>query len=171
MAGVGPEDLRDLPYEFLDACIDALDTIPAFVPGSVGSPARTFVSPGKPAYDCDCPDGQLTVHVLSINERFGEKHIRVNDVTMVATILRCIPMREGGPPDTTVMEASADQINMDRWALWNHIYNMVKECDLFDKCCGVRWNGLQSIDAQGGCGGSILSITVCLDGYEEVCST
>ena len=171
MAGVGPQDLHDLALDLLDACVEALDTIPAFVPGSVGSPARTFVSPGKPAYDC-CDDGQLTVHVQSISERFGQKDVRVNDITMIATALRCIPMRDQGlPPLPADMEASAEQINMDRWALWNHIYNMIKECDLFDKCCGVRWVGMQSIDSQGMCGGSTLTLVVCLEGYEEVCST
>ena len=172
MAGVDPQELQDLAEEFLDACIEALDTIPVFVPGSVGSPARTFVSPGKPAYDC-CDDGQLTVHVQSIQERFGsQKDVRINDVTMIATALRCIPMREQGePPEPAVMAASADQINMDRWALWNHVYNMYKECGLFDKCCGVRWGTLQSVDAQGMCGGSTMTVTACLAGYDEVCST
>src|SRR5512147_528845 len=114
MAGVGPQDLQDLARDLRNACAEALDTIPTFVPGSVGAPARTFVSPGKPAYDCDCPgDGQLTVHVSSVSERLGaQKDVRINDATMVVTILRCIPMRDQGPPPTDDMEASATQINM-----------------------------------------------------------
>lgn len=171
MAGVGPQDLHDVALEFLDAAIDALDTIPTFVPGSVGSPARTFVSPGKPAYDC-CDDGQLTVHVQSVTERLAQKDVWVNDVTMVATSLRCIPMRDQGQaPDPAVMEASAEQINMDGWAIWNHVHNMINDCGLFDECCGVRWGPLQSVESQGLCGGWTLTLTVCLAGYEELCST
>jgi len=59
MAGAGPEDLQELCQEFLDACIEALDTVPVFAPGLGGAPERSYISPGQSADDC-CPD-QLTV--------------------------------------------------------------------------------------------------------------
>lgn len=170
----GPRDLFTLAGGFLDACVEALDTIPTFAPGLGGAPARSFVSPGQPAFDC-CD--QLTVHVAAVNElsptAYGEKarigH-RTNMVTLVATSTRCIPVisDSGNIPSVTDMEAAAEQIDADGWALWNHVWNLIRADLLFTLCGQIYWDGLRSINPQGGCGGWVLQLRVELDGYEEI---
>ena len=75
---------------------------------------------------------------------------------------------DGQPPDPTAQQESAEQINADGWALWNHLYNMVRADQLFMLCGEVFWDGLRSITPSGGCGGCNLFLRVELDGYEEV---
>jgi hypothetical protein len=74
---------------------------------------------------------------------------------------------DGSPPDPLDLDASADQINADGWALWNHLFNMVRADLLFTLCGEVFWDGLRSITPSGGCGGYVLQLRVELDGYEE----
>lgn len=170
MAGTGPADLQALCQEFLDACIEALDTIPSLSPGLGGAPERSFISPGQPQYDC-CPEGQLTVHaqaVISDPIQPIKNHTRANLVNLVATILRCVPAtdEDGNYPVASEAEAAAEQVNADGWALWNHIFNLISAGELFRLCEKIQWNGLRSITPSGGCGGWTLGITVQTDGYE-----
>lgn len=176
MAGVGPTDLDELAQDCLDACINALDTIPSFDASLAGSPARAFVAPGPVALDC-CD--QLAVNVGPILEGdaapgFPAASIaRINRVQLVVTASRCVPVpgANGNPPPVSEQEAAAKQINADKWALWNHLYNMINDGLLFDQCCDVIWGALAPLNPSGGCGGSRLSITVCFDGYQEVLGT
>ena len=179
MAGTGPGDAHDLAVDLLAACVEALDTIPDFEPGFVGAPARRFVSPGKPAYDCcdGVEHGQLTVHIQPVLEGPHQKPTnsyvgRINRVRLNITSLRCIPMQQGGdPPVPADQTAIAAQLNRDGWAIWNHLYNLQREQLLFDQCGEVIWGQLTAVDASGLCGGWTLAITVSLDGYEEVFGT
>ena len=173
--GTDPQDLYTVAQEYLAACVEALDTIPTFSPGLGGVPERSFVSPGLPAFDC-CD--QLAVHVsgvtdsptsMSISTGRSASTMKTNLVGLVATATRCIPVvsDNGAIPSVTDMEAAAEQINADGWALWNHIYNMIRADLLFTLCGEVFWDGLRSINPQGGCGGYTLSLRVELQGYEE----
>jgi hypothetical protein len=183
MAGNGPGDLQSLAVEYLDACIAALDTIPTYAPGLGGAPVRTFISPGVPALDC-CP--QLSVHAAFGNEVVqgpsplsggrGATFTRVNHVTLVATIARCIPTGSSSkgnyvPPSEAEISAAAKQTNADAWALWNHLYNLVRAGQLFTLCGGVFWEGLRPLQPSGGCGGWTLTVRVATDGYEEEIGT
>ena len=172
MAGTGPGDLYALAQDFLSACEDALDTIPGFSPGLGGAPERSYVAPGVPALDC-CP--QLTVDVRSVAEsprspsgpgsgqraRFGA---RKNEVLLVATVVRCYPTDV--PPDTTEMEAAAEQVDADGWALWNHVWNLIRSGDLFTLCDDSR-PVLRQLTPSGGCCGWTFSILVETEGYED----
>ena len=166
--GTGPEDLQALAQEFLDACVEALDTIPMFAPGLGGAPERSFISPGLPAFDC-CD--QLTVHVAGVNSdpiQPPKNKNRVNIVSLVATATRCLPTGDNqNPPSADDLQDSAAQVNADGWALWNHIFNLIRADLLFTLCGEVLWDGLRSINPQGGCGGYTLNLRVELDGYEE----
>lgn len=172
MAGTGPQDLQILAEEFLAACVEALDTIPTFAPGLGGSPERFFIAPGQPVYDC-CP--QLSVHVGPVSEGVSAppvptaSYARVNRVTLVATIIRCLPGpdKSGNPPSAEDQQDSAIQIHADRWALWNHIWNMQRAGLIFQRCGDVIWDGIVPVIPQGGCGGSVLTLRVSYDGYEE----
>lgn len=175
MAGVGPTDLQVLADEFLDACAEALDTIPDYDASLVGAPTRAFISHATPVLDC-CD--QLTVHVNALSEGDSlpipptASDARINRVTLVATITRCVPtITDGRLPLPEEEEAAAAQVNADKWALWNHIYNLINEHMLFDKCCEIIWGQIRPINTSGGCGGSIFTITVCFDGYQEVLGT
>lgn len=182
MAGVGPGDLHELAEELLEACVESLDTIPTFAPGLVGAPERSFVSPGEPAADC-CP--QLTVHVAGISEASTEpaqlgtgrraSYGRINHVGLIVTIFRCVPAPKDSlkyePPAGVDLEAAAEQINADGWALWNHLFNLIRAGLLFSLCRGVFVDAMRQLPPSGGCGGWVMSIRVALDGYEEVPSS
>jgi hypothetical protein len=175
MAGNGPEDLHAAAAEFLAAVEAALDTIPEFAAGLGGAPQRSFVAPGSPAYDC-CP--QTTVHLGLHSEGATApgtpkaSTARINRVAFIATVIRCLPQpSDGTPADEEDMDAAAEQIHADRWALWNHVWNLIRDEQLFTRCQDVQWGGLAPVTPQGGCGGSILTVTAALDGYEEAFGT
>jgi len=171
MAGTGPRDLHLLCQELLEAATDALDTIPNFEPGLAGAPARTFLSPGDPALDC-CD--QLTVNVTSstfiapVQGPLAKAPDRINGPTLVVTATRCIPT--GEEPPIADMEAAAEQINADGWALWNHLFNLWRSEMLFT-LCGVLSMNLQPMPPSGGCAGWRLIVQTNLEGYEEVLSS
>jgi hypothetical protein len=176
MAGVGPTDLHDLASALLNASIEALDTIPSYAATLAGAPDRTFVAPGPVSLDC-CD--QLTVHVGTVSEGGSAPELpaasfaRINRAQLVITAARCVPGpdNQGNPPPALAQEVAATQIDADKWALWNHLYNLIRVDDLFSRCCDVIWGALTPLQPNGGCGGSRLTITVCLDGYEEVQGT
>jgi len=172
--GTGPEDLQALCQEFLDACIEALDTIPVFAPGLGGAPERSYISPGQSVDDC-CP--QLTVWAGGVGPSPRSPGLitgksatqgQIIAIPLVARIIRCVDTgTDGSPPDPTDLQASAEQINADGWALWNHLFNAVKAEELFSICGEVFWDGLRSLTPSGGCGGYNLFLRVELDGYES----
>lgn len=176
MAGVGPEDLHALADELLQAAVESLDTIPTFDVALLGAPDRTFISPALPVFDC-CE--MLTVHVDGISEAGTSPqglavsrratYGRINLAGLVVSIVRCIPTAgDGGQlPSIDSMQAAAEQTNADAWALWNHLFNMVRAGDLFALCSEVNWDGMRPINPSGGCGGWTASFRVQLDGYEE----
>ena len=176
MSGVGPTDLHDLATELLVAAVEALDTVPTYAPALGGAPERNFVAPGPPALDC-CD--QLTVHVGPISEgatapgQQKASYSWINRVALVLTFTRCVPVQDanGNPPSASLQEDAAEQINADKWAMWNHLHNLIVQGELFDRCCDVVWGNLLPLIPSGGCGGSTLTITVCFDGYEELPST
>ena len=169
MAGTGPQDLFTLAEDFLDACVEALDTIPTFAPGLGGAPERSYVAPGLPALDC-CP--QLTVDVRGVQEegpsgpgsgqraRYGG---RKNQVLLVATVVRCYPQEI--PPDVSEMQAAAEQVAADGWALWNFLWNLIRAGELFTLCDDSRPE-LRQLAPSGGCAGWTFSMRVAQEGYE-----
>lgn len=175
MAGVGPGDLFTLAEELLDACIEALDTIPVAIPALDGAPIRAFVAPGRPAADC-CP--QLTVHTVGITDDQlgapvpGRSYMttRQNQVTLAVTLFRCAETEKPMPAQSELV-AAATQVNADGWALWNHLFNMVRNDMLFSQCSEVKWGPLAALEPQGGCVGWFWPIEVRLDGYEEAPSS
>lgn len=180
MAGTGPEDLQALAQELLEAAIDALDTVPTFAPGLAGAPERSYVSPGLPAFDftnvedyCEGCD-QVTVHVTAVGESPAGREdthkqgSRKNIVQFVVTATRCIPtIQDGRFPTAEELSEAAQQTNADGWALWNHIWNLIRADELFSLCGSVSWDGLRAINPSGGCGGYTLTLRADVEGYEE----
>ena len=183
-----PTDLHQLAEEVLAASVEALDTIPTFSPGLAGAPERSFVSGGRPAFDNCCGDtptsvgGQLTVNAQFIlPKQVGPTltgtdariQVRVNLVTFSVTIVRCVPTTDdqGEAPPVEWLEDASAQTDADAWALWNHLWNMVRAGALLSICQEVFFDGMRALDPSGGCGGWVLSLRAELGGYEESIST
>lgn len=176
MAGVGPGDLSDLSQDLLAACIDSLNEIPAALPGLLGAPDRAFVAPGIPVWDC-CE--QLAVYAPSIGERntsppgTGRRHVfgRIPMVRLVTTVTRCLPQGEVTgtrytPPTPAELDAAAEQIQADGWALHNGIFNRLGQGLLAGgRCSEDDWEGIEAATPAGGCGGWTMTIRFQLDGY------
>ncbi len=166
----GPGDLHALSLEVLDASAEALDTIPTYEAHLLGAPARQFVSPNTPVWDC-CD--QLAVWPTPLNEAdtspgglaagHRKKLGRINHVLISVQITRCIPTEvEPAPADLT---ASAEQLNADAWALWNHLFNLAESGGLLTLCKEVFFDGITAVSPTGGCGGWTANIRAQLDGY------
>lgn len=180
----GPGDLQATAQELLDACIDALDSIPTFEPELEGAPARSFISPGQPALEgCD----QLAVHVPLIQAAdtspgglsAGRRNAAIVwHTTFVVTIDRCV-IDTRGQSQTAMLEPyrpedltnTARQTNADGWALWNHIYNAWQSGDLFTLCTEVFFDGIRALPEEGGRAGWTITLRVKLDGYEDAPSS
>src|SRR5262249_48490581 len=124
--------------------------------------------------DC-CP--QLTVHVVQILEDTNPLFVpgrsamtgRQNQVQLAITLFRCVNV-DTSPPLQAELVASAQQMDADGWALWNHLYNLIRAGMLFSKCGEVAWQGLSAITESDGCVGWYSLVQVRLDGYEETLS-
>lgn len=188
MADIG--DLHLLAQAYLDACAEALDTIPpwdAVQPtpaGLLGAPTRQFVSAGLPVWDC-CE--QLAVNVVDITEAptspgglpSGKRYTygRLNHVVLQATITRCVPTgveAMGGnyqPPPAAALNAAAVQHDADGWALWNHLFNLQSSGLFLTLCDEVFFEGITAAAPAGGCAGWVAIIRAELGGYTETLTT
>jgi hypothetical protein len=176
-SGTGPGDLYELAAELRDVCADALDSIPTFagLDDLEGSPAYAFVSDAAPIADC-CDTGMLAVHVNNITDRFSREGApgapKLNVPSLIVTVLRCVPVGDGEgaeytPPSADEIEASARQLLADGWALWNAIYNAIRETTFLTACQRADFVSMQSIrPGDGQCAGWQLAFVVQLDGYE-----
>ncbi len=181
MGAIG--DLNTIADLVLQSCAEALDTVHADDASLLGAPSRQFVSPGAPVLDC-CD--QLTVHVQLINSgqtspgglAGGKSHRYglLNHVTMLVTSTRCIPdgfdlMGNYSAPDPAELDAAAEQLNADAWALWNHLYNLQSSGLLRSLCDEVFLDGVNALVPSGGCAGWLYQLRFALDGYTETLST
>jgi hypothetical protein len=182
--GTGPGDLYALAAELRDVCIEALDTIPTFtgLEDLDGAPEYSFVSEAAPIPDC-CDDGMLAVHVNNVTDVFARNSQpqapKANVPNLIVSVLRCLPLGEVEgdtytPPAADEIEAAARQTLADGWALWNHIYNLIRhEPPLFlNRCQRADFLGMQSIrPGDGQCGGWQLAFAAELAGYDEELGT
>lgn len=172
MAGIGSGDLYACASEYLAVCVTALNTTAA------GAPARAFVSPGVPPWDC--PD-QLSVHVggpaladtlpfggaLEPGHRIAVQGM-VNLISLTATILRCAPLPDnlGNPPSVAAMNAVAAQTTADLWAIWAGVKAAKKALTLFPpRERELFIDPAVSLNQAGGVCGWEINIRVQLDGY------
>lgn len=180
MAGVGPGDLHALAVELLDAVVESLNTIPTYDAGLLGAPERVFVSPGTPVFDC-CD--QVAVHppLIQFGDTSpgglasGKRHLFgvINHVTLLATSTRCIPTIDdlGRSPSLAALQASAEQLNADAWALHNHLFHLQSSGLLLSLCDEVFFDGISMVQPSGGCAGWLVQVRAYLDGYSETLST
>jgi len=177
----GPGDLHAFAEALLDACVEALDTIPIYEPDLFGAPERQIISPGTPVWDC-CE--QLAVHVPLVGEAFttpggldaGRRasRARINHVSVTATITRCVPTGAEGqsgdyqPPTPAALSAAAEQIHADGWALFNHLFNMKSSAELLTLCDEMFFDGVIAVVPSGGCAGWTVPVRAVIDGYNEL---
>lgn len=182
MADIG--DLQLLSQALLDACAEALDTIPAWDASLLGAPDRQFISAGLPVWDC-CE--QLVVHVVGLLEgdtspgglASGKRGLygRINHVLLNATMTRCVSTgAESGagsysPPSVLALGADAVQHNADGWALFNHLYNLQSSGLFLNLCDEVFFEGITSAVPAGGCAGWVVAVRAYLGGYNETLTT
>lgn len=173
MPGTGFADLWTLADQYLAACYFALQDTPA------GPPGRYYVSPGPPPLDCE----QLTVYVAGPNEADTfpltpvlapghriQNQGMVNLVTLVAQILRCIPIihEDGEFPSVAEMNTASYQQCADMWAIWNHVRQRVNTKTLFTTISDqteVFLDPAFTVQPQGGFGGWNIQVRVALQGY------
>lgn len=173
MGAVG--DLYQLARELLEACEAAV----ALAPG--GPIPTSFVSPGSPPFDCP---PMLTVHVGTVGQTDTiptspaqqpgfrvQTTGHVNVAAFVVTVLRCTPtLREvaGGfaLPSPAKLEQSAEEIEGDLWAIWNHLATLKRQNLLFAGLCRAAYfDPAIPVPIQGGAAGWQLPVRVELDGY------
>jgi hypothetical protein len=164
-------DLNTLLQAVLTGAEAALDEIPGFAPGLSGAPERTFVSAGQPSLDC-CD--QLSVNAATIREGATEpgglgagtrhrQNFRINHVGAQVWITRCLDSNDP-IPQISAIEALAEQVNADGWALWNYLF---RSADLVSVCDGLFMDALTPLQPSGGCSGWLLSMRLQLAGYEN----
>jgi len=172
-------DLDGLAHDVLDACVASLDVIPTEDAALLGAPERSFVAPGVPVWDC-CE--QLVVWTPGIRPQStrpaspagagARKHVfgQIPMVEIQTIISRCVPTGDVHgttftPPTTAALEAAAEQIHADGWALYNGIFNRLGQGLLSERCSEIAWDGLNAATPAGGCGGWTFTLRFRLDGY------
>jgi hypothetical protein len=150
------------PFTFATTLLGVAQAATATTIG--GEITRSFISPGLPALDC-CP--QLTVHIpafaVASTQPAGplsQGHKRTTGLvwiaTYVITAVRCVPMpdEKGNPPSIELMEAAAEQVDQDVWAILNAVYQADRGGLVFAGLCSeVIIDGASPLDPSGGCVG------------------
>lgn len=165
-------DLYAQAQALLEACQDLL---------GARSPDVAFVSPGTPVFDC-CP--MLSVHVPALGEAItsptqgalvtGHRYSfgRVNLSTLIVSIVRCDQETPSDAlPDVAAKEATAAEVLADAWVLWNGLYRMLDDDELFVGCGERYMDSARAIDSSGGCVGYLLTLRVSIPGYDPALGT
>lgn len=168
-------DLFGICAEWLAVCEAAVATAPG------GAIARAYVSPGPPVLDC-AP--QLTVHpggpaeadTFPLQPSLGPAHRdqvsgSVHMIALTAIVVRCVPTLEndGGLPTIASMEAAANEIHGDLWAIWNFTRDRRQDGSLFASPSNRRelfFDAAFPLVPSGGLGGWQIPIRVQLGGYD-----
>lgn len=149
----------------LDTTITILDTTPA------GAPESQYLTPAKPAFDCEFVAVQVarlaedTTAPLNLTQT-KRRNVFGNIIlaTFVIYVVRCAPMMVGSsPPTDAAKTASATTVQEDAWSLWNGIRDQQDE--LFDNCLGVYFDGGLPIPESGGYVGWTFQIRASIEGY------
>ena len=166
--------LYEIAQDVLEVAEEALGTTTA------GVPARSYVSPAEPAYDCE----QLTVHVAGLFEAGTSpqapslapgKRRKLGNVILVTynvLVLRCGPYPEsdGSPPPAAEYELASAKVLEDGWALWNYFHQEINCERLFETCLGAIFDGGLPIREQGGIVGWRFVLRAMLEGMEVDCA-
>lgn len=154
--------------ELLAVCEDA---VAATTSGAID---RVYVSPGRPAYDCE----QLTIALVSLGEADtavattlarGRRPVtgRVNLLGFLVTVLRdCVPVLEGeSPPAPASIAASASEVIEDVWAIWSYLYWAFRRGELLGGACDdLMMDAAIAIETEGTLAGFEIEFRVNIPG-------
>lgn len=89
-------------------------------------------------------------------------------VPLTATVIRCVPVTDGKFPTVAVLEAKAQEIDEDVWAIWAFSRQRFEEGTLFPSPSGSRELFFQPAlvsSPEGGCAGWQIPVQVAIGGY------
>jgi len=165
MAPTSIDQLGDVAQSLLDEAVTILGTTDA------GVPASQFLSPARPAFDCEFVAVQtsflqedFTSPLATLETKKRNKFGNIILATFQIYVVRCAPEIQGGnPPSDLAKTNSALMVMQDGWALWNGL--RAAQDDLFDPCLGVYFDNGIPIPESGGFLGWIFSIRATIEGY------
>lgn len=154
-----PTILYDLAVDILAVAVDAL----------TDPPARQYVSPGEPPFDCELvavhwartiASGQ-PIPLPSVRQQQKTGVVPVAD--FVVTVVRCTPTpRAGATPSAAVLQASAEQLGLDAEAIRHALVAMVKAGTVGGSCRAVAFRDVAAATPSGGFVGFTAGIGVML---------
>jgi hypothetical protein len=139
---------------------------------------RACVVPGAQVAWDDCCDGQLAVAVTRtyLSDNFPIEYGAGGAVAgpcapawlvadLFVQVIRCTPTLDesGAPPDCQALDAAADQLAADGWAVRKGVSCRLGALADADQLVDWRVGVQQSLGPEGGCAGSQLQLLVCLD--------
>lgn len=138
-----PEVLALLLDETLAGAVEALDQGAPVQP----APGRQYISHGEPAHDCD----QLTVHAARITPKLvsdpaAEVCAIQHVITVVLTLVRCLPSAEHEQPTAEQLNGEARQLAIDGWAIWKHLTRQWTTGNwptVATSCKAVKWRNAE----------------------------
>lgn len=159
--------LGNLAQALLDSAAAAL------VQASTGraAPSVTVLSHGPPPLEWCCNDGMLAVHLASVTHGPSDvPHVPcgVDPVArFVVTVARCWPaMDDSGLLDADEFDTAAADHLEDLWCLLTEFYDRLAAGTLFPgqvTCEQVEIGDAEPLDAEGGCAGWTIEVTVHLN--------
>lgn len=157
-----PTAVRDL----LDGLLDEARTALLTTEGAEDPPERQYVAHGSVTWDCD----QLTTHLVRVRPKFadprGAQCALTHEVTMIVTLLRCIPTGDDKHPIPSAEELSAAnrQLAIDGQALWKGLTRAWAEgaWPAGINCRRVTFGSLEPLAPSGGLAGWRIEVGVQL---------
>jgi len=148
----------------------------ALVATTGGAIGRAYVSPGLPALDCEliavtCT-GLMPKQSNSMPAGRLARDPSVNMLAFAVTVTRdCQPVvanQYGGPNAPTVaqLQAAAQILSEDVWAIWNAIPAAARTGALFEgRCSFLYLDQAFALAEQGGIGGWQIDVHTQIDGF------
>lgn len=159
--------MYELAQSALEVSLAALETTVG------GAPARYYVSPARPPFDC-CPF--LAVYVSQVGEETTspfsppaatggrQRYGRINLVTLHVLALRCFEWDGQNAPDADYIESVAREVDEDGWALWCGFHNAIQAGVFLDNCADVHMDYGRPIEERGMCVGWDMQLRAELGG-------
>ena len=157
----------ELSQAFLQVCEDSLATTAG------GIPDLSYVYPVRPPMDCAAlivfmdTIAEETTSPLSPPVATGRRTVygRINLIYLTVWVLRCAPrVNDNGSIDLSEIAAVTQVVQQDGWAIWNGVYDAIRDGRFKDECSDVHFQSARAIREQGGCMGWEFTIRCELDG-------
>jgi len=139
--------------QLLELCEDALALTAA------GAPTLSYLSTAVPAFDCN----QLTVEIISLGDApfaststfatGGKITAAINLIGFRVVVVRCVASidESGAPPTVAEIEADADKMHQDVFAIWTRVRTAQHDEELFGGACShLIYDGAIALETEGG---------------------